>query len=281
MSETTYKIGIIGAGNMGEAFIGALIRSGLSQPAAIYVSDILPERLQGLQKTYGVAVTTDNTELFDACDIIVLAVKPQQMAQVLSQLAGKIPPNKRKLIISVAAGIPTQKIEAYLYKTLSETMRNNLPIVRVMPNTPALVLAGMSGMSTNRFATKDDILLTRRILGALGQVLEFEEKDLDAVTALSGSGPAYVFYLIEAMIQGGIANGLAPEDAGTLSLATVKGAVKLMEEQKEPAEVLRRKVTSPGGTTEAALALLEQHRVKDNIIAAISAATRRSKELSR
>ncbi len=281
MTEINSKIGFIGAGNMGEAFIGALIRSGLSAPAAIYVSDVLPERLAALKQAYGVSVMTDNAELFAACDVIVLAVKPQQMPPVLTELARRGAPTVRKLIISIAAGIPIGKFEAALYAPLSEKEQAQLPIVRVMPNTPALVRAGISGMSPNRHATPDDVRLTRSILGALGQVVEFKEKDLDAVTALSGSGPAYVFYLIEAMIAGGIANGLSPDDAGVLTLATVKGAVKLMEERREPAAELRRKVTSPGGTTEAALNWLEQHQVKDNIVAAIGAATRRSQELSR
>lgn len=281
MSEINSKIGFIGAGNMGEAFIGALIRSGLSAPAAIYVSDVLPERLAALKQAYGVSVMTDNAELFAACDVIVLAVKPQQMPPVLTELARRGVPTVRKLIISIAAGIPIGKFEAALYAPLSENEQAQLPIVRVMPNTPALVRAGISGMSPNRHATPDDVRLTRSILSALGQVVEFKEKDLDAVTALSGSGPAYVFYLIEAMIAGGIANGLSPDDAGILTLATVKGAVKLIQERREPAAELRRKVTSPGGTTEAALNWLEQHQVKDNIVAAIGAATRRSQELSR
>ena len=150
-----------------------------------------------------------------------------------------------------------------------------------MPNAPALVLAGISGMSANRYAKPDDIQIAKTILGALGSVIEFNEADLDAVTALSGSGPAYVFYLIESMIAGGISNGLDAQQAARLTLETLKGAIKLMEERKEPPEDLRRKVTSPGGTTEAALKVLEQNHVKKDIVAAITAATQRSRELSR
>jgi pyrroline-5-carboxylate reductase len=187
----------------------------------------------------------------------------------------------RKLFISIAAGIPIRKMEALLYAPLDEGMRKKLPIIRVMPNTPALVLAGMSGMSANANATPEDLETTRTILGALGKVMEFKEADLDAVTALSGSGPAYVFYFIESMIAGGLAAGLEPDASETLTLQTLEGALKLLRERKEPPEDLRRKVTSPGGTTEAALKVMESHQVKQNIVAAIVAAARRSQELSR
>lgn len=273
----------MGAGNMGAAFVGALIRSKLSDPSKIYVSDVLKERLDMIKKSYGVSVMDDNFKLFCECDVVILAVKPQQTAALLSQLAEQdgYPHVKRKLFISIAAGIPLRKIEDHLYAPVDERNRQALPIIRVMPNTPALVLAGISGMSANRYATTDDVKIAKMILGAIGNVIEFKEADLDAVTALSGSGPAYVFYLIESMIAGGIANGLDAQNAVQLTLETLKGAIKLMEELKESPEELRRKVTSPGGTTEAALKVLEQHHVKKNIVAAITAATRRSRELSR
>jgi len=273
----------MGAGNMGEAFVGALIRSGLSDSSTIYISDILKERLDMMKKTYGVSVMNDNFKLFCECDVVILAVKPQQTAALLSQIAGQEGRAriKRKLFISIAAGIPIKKIEEILYGPLEEGERQNLPVIRVMPNTPALVLAGVSGMSANRYATSDDIQIAKTILGALGSVIEFNEADLDAVTALSGSGPAYVFYLIESMIAGGISNGLDARHAARLTLETLKGTIKLMEELKEPPEDLRRKVTSPGGTTEAAVKVLEQNHVKKDIVAAITAATQRSRELSR
>ena len=164
---------------------------------------------------------------------------------------------------------------------IAEAMRGMVDDIRVMPNTPAFVLAGMSGMSANRVATDEDKRVTRTVLEAVGKVIEFEEKDLDAVTALSGSGPAYAFYLIESMTAGGIGVGLDPEDAATLAVNTVRGAVKLLIERGESPESLRKKVTSPGGTTEAALEILESNRVKQIIIDAIAAATRRSIALSR
>jgi pyrroline-5-carboxylate reductase len=163
---------------------------------------------------------------------------------------------------------------------LDEAARKRLAIIRVMPNTPALVLEGMSGMTPNPNAGEQEIAITRKILEAMGRVVEFKEQDMDAVTALSGSGPAYVFYLIESMVAAGIHVGLNPEDAEVLSLQTMKGALKLMLEGNESPEQLRRKVTSPGGTTEAAFHVFEKHRVKQHIVDAIAAATRRSKELS-
>ncbi len=281
MPKLNKKIGLIGAGNMGEAFVGALIRSNISDPSKIYISDISKERRNIVSKTFGVSTTNDNFKLFSECSVVMLAVKPQQIDQLLSQVAGqkgyKIP--ERKLVISIAAGIRLRKIEDLLYPPLDEDSREKLPIIRVMPNTPALVLAGISGMSANKYATAEDVKVARTILEAMGIVIEFKEKDLDAVTALSGSGPAYVFYLIESMIEGGINVGLAPDDAATLTITTLKGALTLMEELNESPELLRQKVTSPGGTTEAAFKILENNRVKQKIIEAIAAAAKRSKEL--
>jgi len=141
-------------------------------------------------------------------------------------------------------------------------------------------LAGMSGMSTNKYTRPEDVETIKIVLEAIGKVIEFKEEDLDAVTALSGSGPAYVFYIAEAMVEGGIKVGLEPDKAVMLTVATIQGALKLMEESNESPEILRQKVTSPGGTTEAAFKILEKNRVKQNIIEAIKAAARRSKELS-
>jgi len=283
MSALSYKIGFIGAGNMGEAMVGALIRADIFSPAMIMMSDVYQDRLEYMRKTYGVTVMSDNFRLFSESDIIVLAVKPQQMGQVLGDIAGQkeYRISSRKRIISIAAGILIRKIEDALYPPLNDASRQNLPIIRVMPNTPALVLAAMSGMSANRHADAGDIRITRTILESMGQVVEFEEKQLDAVTGLSGSGPAYLFYLAEAMIAGGIAAGLTPQNAETLTLQTLYGAVKLLTERKEPPEVLRRKVTSPGGTTEAAIKLMETHGVGKHIAEAIVAAANRSEELSR
>lgn len=282
MPPLNKKTGFIGAGNMGEAFVGAIIKSNLLSPSMIYVSDINQERLAIFRSNYGISATNDNIKLFSKCDIIILAVKPQLINKVLTEITKQkdYMIADKKLIISIAAGIPLRKIEDLLYTPLDEKSRTKLPIIRVMPNTPALVLSGMSGMSANRYASVEDVNVARTILKAMGKVIEFNEDDLDAVTALSGSGPAYVFYLIESMIEGGINAGLNPNDAYTLTIATLKGSLALIEELNESPETLRKKVTSPGGTTEAAFKILENNRVKQNIIDAIAAATLRSKELS-
>jgi pyrroline-5-carboxylate reductase len=236
-----------------------------------------------LADVYGIGVTDDNSTVFNACDVVFLAVKPQQMPDVLAGIAGGRPASARarKLVISIAAGIPIRKLEQGLYAELDEKQRQALPIVRVMPNTPALVLCGMSGMSANRYATAQDIHTAVRLLASFGKVLEFAESELDAVTGLSGSGPAYVFCLAEAMVEAGRAVGLDPEKAAVLVLTTLKGAVKLLETSGEPPEELRRKVTSPGGTTEAAMRVFEQNEFKATVVQAIAAATRRAGELSR
>ncbi|MEW6076988.1 MAG: pyrroline-5-carboxylate reductase [Thermodesulfobacteriota bacterium] len=284
MTEMNRRIGFIGGGNMAEAIAGALIRTGCCPPSRIMASDVSPDRREYLQRTYGIHTVPDNTDVFLCVDVVILAVKPQIMDSVLSQLsdviAEKNPPGFRKLIISVAAGFPIQKMESRLYSRIDPDTAARLPIARVMPNTPALVMAGMSGISYNRHIMPEDKAMAMAILGVTGSVLEFEEQALNAVTAVSGSGPAYVFYLIEAMIEAGVSLGLSETDSSALTLQTVKGAVKLLDERKEPPRDLRRKVTSPGGTTEAAITVMEQASIKDNIIKALTAACRRANELS-
>jgi pyrroline-5-carboxylate reductase len=220
------KIGFIGGGNMGEAFVGAILRSGIAPASEICVCDIDPIRLQAMQETYGVTTTESSVELFNHCDVVVLAVKPQQMATVLTTITSNnhYGIDQHKLVISIAAGISIELLENLLYAPLSEAAAQSLPIIRVMPNTPALVLTGMSGMSANRYAQPSDIKITQTLLEAMGKVIIFEEKEIDAVTALSGSGPAYVFYLMEAMIEAGIRLDLEPNDAIAMTIQTLKGA---------------------------------------------------------
>lgn len=283
MTNHYQSIGLIGGGNMGEAIIGALLHSRIFSREKIMVTDASEARRKHLSETYGVTIAGDNARLFAGCDIVILAVKPQQMTDVLGEITRSpgYGEGGRTLVISIAAGFPIRKIESLLYAPLTEAKAREMPIIRVMPNTPALVLAGMSGMSPNRHALEADIQAAMEILGAMGRVIVFEEEKLDAVTALSGSGPAYVFYLIEAMTRAGVEAGLDPSDAAVLTLQTLDGAVKLILERKEPPESLRRKVTSPGGTTEAAIQVLEQNNVRRHIIDAILAAARRAEELSR
>jgi pyrroline-5-carboxylate reductase len=282
MKKLDKKVGLIGAGNMGEAIINGLIESGLCGSAQIWASDVRGARLRQLEDTYKINTTQDNTLIFDQVDIIILAVKPQDMDEVLQTLASTFPHTIKgvKLIISIAAGFPIERIEGHLYDPLDENSKGLLPVVRVMPNTPALVLAGMAGMSGNRYAKETDLSQARTILEAIGKVIEFEEEDLDAVTALSGSGPAYIFYVVESLVEAGAGLGLRPSRALTLTLETIKGSIRLLEETGEAAASLRKKVTSRGGTTEAAFRVLESHLVKEHIVEAVRAAAQRSKELS-
>lgn len=283
MNKIKRIIGIIGAGNMGEAFAGALIASDISKPSGILVGDISTEKRTSIQTAYGVHTTDNNSELFTKSDVVILAVKPQVIEKVLEGIAKNkdlLQVSKRKLVISIAAGIKIKKIESVLYNDMDDAYTTHIPIIRVMPNTPALVLSGMSAVCGNRNTNSEDLKIVNEILTSMGKVLPVREDEMDAVTALSGSGPAYVFYLAEAMMDAGIALGFDPETAATLTYTTLQGAARLLEKQNEPPEELRRKVTSPGGTTEAAIKLLQKNRVKENIIEAIKAAAQRSKELS-
>jgi pyrroline-5-carboxylate reductase len=267
---------------MGEAMIGAIITSGLLPASMVHVADVDEGRRSYLKKQYGVVSLNSNIELFETCRMVVLAVKPQQMPKILGELSrhSGYKASERKLIISIAAGFPIRKIESILYPPLDEKDIHNLPIIRVMPNTPALVHCAISGMSPNHYALKEDIQLTQTLLEAIGAVIRFDEEALDAVTALSGSGPAYVFYLVESLIEAGIQVGLDPGDAATLVVKTLEGAIKLLEASDASPRDLRRKVTSPGGTTEAAIEIFESRDVKATVIEAIAAATKRARDLS-
>lgn len=282
MKKTPFDtIGFIGAGNMAEAMMAGLIKKGLFAPSAIRISDIRKERPEILSSQYGVVPVEENASLFYHSDIVLLSVKPQQISSVLEEMVQHpefgVP--RRKLLISIAAGCPIEKIEGFLYDFLGEPVNRSLPIIRVMPNTPALVGQGISGLCANRHATVEDMEAASLIFQAVGQVLVFDESQLDAVTALSGSGPAYVFYLAEAMIEAGKRMGLAPQEAVSLAVATISGAATLLESQEVPPEELRRRVTSPGGTTEAAIRVFGERGIKEGIIEGIVSAARRAREL--
>ncbi len=275
-------IGFVGAGNMAEAMISALIRTGTFSPDNILAGDIQPERAAYIEKKYNIRRISDNRHIMDACDIAVLAVKPQQMAGVLEDLAARNAfdaVRDRLLIISIAAGIKIDTFEKAVYAGKSEKEKQRIPIIRVMPNTPALVGAGMCAFSVNCHATGGDIDVTRRILGAMGETIQCAEEKMDAVTAISGSGPAYCFYFLESMLAAGETLGLTAEEAFQLTFSTLKGALRLIDVQQASPEDLRRKVTSPGGTTEAAIRVFEENHLKETLISAIMAAARRSREL--
>ena len=265
-------IGFIGGGNMAQALLEGVLRAKLYKPANVWVSDVRSERLDELKTHYGIHVTSDNTELTAQADIIVLSVKPQVMAGVLEGIAGTL--KEGALVISIAAGITTASIQGKL---------GNVQIVRVMPNTPALVGAGASGLY-NAGASEDGLEKALDICSSVGKAVVVEDEGLiDAVTAVSGSGPAYYFMLMEEMIKAGVVLGLSETDAETLVLQTAKGAALLAESAQQRGEdptILRQKVTSPGGTTEAALKIMTEKRLGDIILKALTAARDRGKELA-
>jgi len=256
---------------MGTAVIGGIQgNSTLQKKYRLMASDVDPFKRKKIASKYHIPVTEDNRQLAEKSDILLLAVKPQEIHQVLTEMADKI--GKSKLIISIAAGMTTEVIE----KTLNSKVR----VVRVMPNTPALIGEGISAIAGGRFAKRGDIQRTLEIFKAVGEVVQLKEKDLDAVTALSGSGPAYFAYWIGALVEQGIAEGLDLKIALKLALATAKGTAMLLQKTQLSPEELITRVASKGGTTEAALKVFEQEQLKEKIKRAVHAAVERSRELS-
>ncbi len=263
------KIAFIGAGNMAEALIRGIIRRQLVVSENIIAGEADPGRRQQIGEGLGISVTGDNREAISRAGIIILAVKPQALDQVLAEIAEEITPDQ--LLISILAGISTHRLE--------ENLKAGVPVIRVMPNTPALVGAGVSVISPGRQAGEDAIATARAILEAVGEVWVMEEKMIDTVTAFSGSGPAYFFLFAEALIRGGEELGLPRREAERLATATLAGAGKLLKDSGRSAEELRRQVTSPGGTTEAAIAVFRQRGLEEIVKEAMTAACHRSKEL--
>ncbi len=265
----TTRIAILGAGNMGGAILGGLLASGRCRAGHIHLTDLDAARLTHFKKRFHVLTGTRNAAAAQGADIVVLCVKPQQMSAVLQELAGVIGP--RQTVISVAAGVGTNVIEKAL---------GRVPVIRVMPNTPALIRAGALAYCRGRFATTKNERQARTLLSALGPLWKTTERHMDAVTALSGSGPAYVFYVTEILADAGVRLGLPRVLAEALARQTVYGAGRMLAETAETPDVLRRRVTSPGGTTEAALAVLQNGGLSDLFHRALTSAARRSKELS-
>jgi pyrroline-5-carboxylate reductase len=247
-------VAIVGAGVMGETLLSGLLRAG---------------RAAELAERYGVRVV-DNVEAAARADALVLVVKPQDMSGLLDEIRDHVRPGA--LIVSLAAGIPTAFLESRL--------PDRLPVVRVMANTPALVDQGMAAVSAGRHCDPAHLREAEQLLAATGKVLEVPEKLQDAVTAISGSGPAYVFYVVEAMIEAGVVLGMPRATATELVVQTLYGAATMIRETGQHPTVLREQVTSPGGTTAAALRELDDHKVRAAFITAMEAAAKRSHELA-
>ncbi|MDT8441334.1 MAG: pyrroline-5-carboxylate reductase [Desulfuromonadales bacterium] len=263
-------IGFIGGGNMAEALVKGLLAAGM--PAGeILVAEPNAERRQLLEQRYQVVTVAANPAVVERCATLVLAIKPQLVAPVVTELRAGF--DASRLLISILAGTTTQALE---------TLLGGEPrVVRAMPNTPALVAAGATALSPGRYATDEDLAFARQLFAAVGTVVTVAEAQMDAVTGLSGSGPAYVYTVIEALAAGGVQEGLSAEVARELAVQTVLGAARMVSASGEHPAQLRDKVCSPGGTTIAGIGALEEHGLRAALMAAVSAATRRSRELGR
>ena len=265
------KITFIGAGNMASSLAGGLIAKGYD-PLQITMSDVNEQALQSCRSLLGVNTGRDNISACKKAEVIILAVKPQVMETVITPLK-EVANERNALIISIAAGITIEKLKQWL--------GNDLPYVRCMPNTPALVETGATGMYANENVSERHRELTKSILSAVGLALWVDSEDqIDAVTAVSGSGPAYYFLVMEAMVEAGKSLGLSEQVAKQLTLQTALGSAQMaITSEDNPAE-LRRKVTSPGGTTEKAINIMEEKGLRDTFLEALKGAYDRSKELS-
>lgn len=263
-------IAFIGGGNMACSLIGGLIADGCD-PKKIWVADPTPAKLSTLQEQFGINITTDNDAAVSQSSVVVLAVKPQMLREVANQLAGVIQ-RKKPLVISIAAGVREPD--------LCDWLGGDVAVVRTMPNTPALVSSGATALYANQRVSSPQRQLAESILRAVGLTIWVEdESQMDAVTAVSGSGPAYFFLVMETMEKAGIDLGLSPENARLLTLQTAFGAAKMALESTEGPAALRARVTSPGGTTERAIGVLQEGGLESLFGKALEAASRRSREL--
>jgi len=263
------QIGFIGAGNMAEALIRGLVRGGHIPAVHVLASAPRRPRLDALRAAYGIDVTLDNREVAAAAEILVLSVKPQILPKVLREIADQVRPNA--LAISIAAGVGTEAIET----ALGETVR----VVRAMPNVPATVGAGATAIAAGSRAGEADLDTARAIFDAVGITVALDEGHLDAVTGLSGSGPAYIFLILEALADAGVKVGLSRRDAQRLAAQTVMGSAKMLLDTDEHPGKLKDMVTSPGGTAIAGLHTLEQGGLRTTLINAVETATKRAREL--
>jgi len=269
--EFRFKVGFVGAGNMAEAICRSLIHEAFYKPTTLAAYDPSEERRKYFHDTLGIYINKDNAELVERSEYILLAVKPQIMEKVLAEIKPAIGPGQT--IISIAAGISMGYIET--------TLDRSIPVIRVMPNTPLMVGTGTVALCKGKYASEAHLDFARSLFASSAVTSIVDESLIDAVTAVSGSGPAYFFYLVEAMVQAGVELGLSREDALKLSANTALGSAKMMMQLADPPEELRRKVTSPGGTTEAAIKVMDQANMKQTIVAALHAAAHRSKELGK
>lgn len=265
-------VAIIGAGNIGRALLGGMIHGELLAPSQIIASRRTPSALEALADEYpGIHTTTDNATAANEASVLLLTIKPQSRAEVITEIRDLV--DEDVLVISVLAGVTTE--------TLQYNFGHELPVVRAMPNTPALVDEGATALASGTFASKDHLVMAQQIFEAVGEVEVVPEYLMDAVTGLSGSGPAYVYMFIEALTDAGVKQGLPRESAARLATQTVYGAAKLVRDTGKHPAILRDEVTTPGGTAIAAVSELESHGLRTMMINAVATATERSKELNK
>jgi pyrroline-5-carboxylate reductase len=264
------KVAFVGGGQMAEALIGGMLAVKLCAPDHIRVSDPIAERLDVLKKKYGVQTGRSNREIAAWGDIVVLAVKPQVLDGVLKEVGAEL---AKALVVSIVAGVPISRI--------TDACGRDARVIRAMPNTPALVQQGMTALAIGAGAQEKDVASVRGIFESVGKVVPIEERLMDAVTGLSGSGPAYVFLAIEALADGGVKMGVPRAIAEMLAAQTVLGAAQMVLETGQHPARLKDQVASPGGTTIAGLHRLEQGGLRATLIDAVEAATKRSQELGR
>ena len=268
---STIELGFLGAGNMAEAIARGIIRAEVLAPGEMLASDPAHDRRNLFEQELGIATRDQNGPLVEAAPVVLVAVKPQQFDAALAPLGGEFGPEK--LVISICAGISTRHVE--------EVLAPETRVVRAMPNTPMLVGRGMAGICAGSCATPDDLATAERLLGAAAEVIRVTEDLMDAVTAVSGSGPAYFFYLVELLAEAAVEVGLSEDDARRLARVTFEGAARLLAESGQDAADLRRNVTSPGGTTEAAIRTFDALGLRTTILEAVKAARDRGRELGR
>lgn len=265
------KMAFLGAGNMAEALIKGLLAAGAARADQISATDVSADRLAHLTQTYGIVAARTNSDAAREAGIVILCVKPQAIDKVLGEISAVV--DGSKLVISIAAGVALAKIE--------KAFKDGVRVVRVMPNTPALVLAGAAALAGGKNASAGDLSLAQGIFNSVGRAVIIEEKLMDAVTGLSGSGPAYVFMIIDALSDAGVKAGLPRPLALELAAQTLYGSAKMVLETKEHPGKLRDMVTSPGGTTIEGLHALEKGKLRATLMNAVEAAAARSRELGK
>lgn len=275
MPATTPKLGFIGAGNMAEAIARGVLKAALYQPVDLLAADPSPARRDLFLRDLAISTVPESTQVAAAAPVLLLAVKPQVIDAALQQIKPAVTPNT--LILSIVAAITSSYIENALASDATPKPR----VIRIMPNTPMLVGAGMSALAKGTHATDEDLILAERIFSSGGKTLRTTENLMNSITALSGSGPAYLFFLTEALAAAGIQMGLSESDANLLARQTVIGSAQLLQASQDPPAELRRKVTSPNGTTQAAIEALQAQNFFSIMATALAAAQLRGQELSK